>query len=262
MALTLLGGLMPALLPGPLLGQKLQWTDMVYQPGRWAGGRMAPTATRNQATDSLALIMRVDYFAKAPRWRAEIRRSSDGQSLGEPDVLLGNGATVLVVTRLGTTPLAQHALSRDSLVRALAAVMGTNGRRTGVTNGRFAETRADGSVLRVAFRRSARAATFDDRLLDPRNASAGAQLISSRLANVGDQRSASVVATAGARGVDRVRTPGGEVPVTPDTMAVVRMERYAVGALKLEEFMRAGGLGPYKPERPDSARRDSAGARP
>ena len=54
-----------------------------------------------------------------------------------------------------------------------------------------------------------------------------------------------MVATAGARGVDRVKTPGGDVPVRPDTVAIARMERVNVGSVALEEFMRAGGLGPY-----------------
>jgi hypothetical protein len=85
-------------------------------------------------------------------------------------------------------------------------------------------------------------------MLNPRNQTAGRQLIAGRLTAVGDQRSASVVATAGARGVDRVRTPRGEVAVTPDTMAVRRMEQLAVGAMRLEDFLRQGGLGPYRPE--------------
>lgn len=161
---------------------------------------------------------------------------------------------------MGTTPLARHAAGRDSLVVAAAAVMASTGRRTGAASGRFAERNAAGWVRRVVFRRTARTATFDDRMLDPRNATAASQFISSRLTSVGDQRSASVVATAGARGVDRVRTPGGEVAVTPDTLAVVRMERYAVGVMRLEDFMRAGGLGPYKPERPDSVARAPAAA--
>ena len=55
-----------------------------------------------------------------------------------------------------------------------------------------------------------------------------------------------MVATAGARGVDRVSTPRGEVPVRPDSMAIVRMERFAVGAMRLEDFLRLGGLGPYR----------------
>lgn len=253
-------GLVALLLaPAALEAQKIQWTDMVYVPGRWQAGRVQPAATRNPATDSLALTMRVDYFANPPRWRAEIRRSVDGQSFAEPQVLIGNGAAASVVTRLGATPLERHALGRDTLLRAVAGVMGTAGRRQGVASGRFSERRADGTVLRVGFRRTARSAAFDDRLLDPRNASAGSQFISSRLASVGDQRSSGVVATAGARGVDRVRTPGGEIAVTPDSLAVRKMESFSVGVLRLEDFMRLGGLGPYKPEpaAPDSARADS-----
>lgn len=238
------------LLPVPALAQRSQWTDMVYVPGRWQGAQLAPLLTRNQRTDTLALVMRVDYFANPPRWRAEVRRSVDGQALGQADIILGNGAAAQVVTRLGATPLDRHVLGRDSLVRALVRVMNAGGRRTGVSSGRFAEQRADGSLLRVGFRRSQRTAQFDDRLLDPRNSSAGAQLIGGRLASVGDQRSAGVVATAGARGVDRVRTPGGEIAVTPDTLAVLRMERFAVGMLRLEDFMRLGGLGPYRSDNP------------
>ncbi len=242
------------------LAQKSQWTDMVYVPGRWVSGRLVRTTTR-AATDSLALVMRVDYFAGPPRWRAEVRRSPDGQAFDDPLVLIGNGATVVVATPVGTTPLAQHAAGRDTLVQAAVAVMGSAGRRSGPASGRIQERTAAGVVRRVVYRRAVRSPNFDDRILDPRGSSAGSQFIASRIASVGDQRSASVVATAGARGVDNVQTPAGRVPVTPDTMAVVRMERFAVGALRLENFMRLGELGPYRPAPPDStAARDSARA--
>lgn len=236
--------------------QKSQWTDMVYVPGRWVAGRLVRQAARDAATDSLALLMRVDYFADPPRWRAELRRSSDGQTFGDPQVLLGNAASVLVVTPVGTTPLDAHEAGRDSLVRAAAAIMGSSGRRSGATSGRIVE-RAAGVVRRVVFRRPVRSPGFDEGILDPRRQSAGSQFIASRIASVGDQRSASVVATAGARGVDNVQTPGGSVPVTPDTMAVARMERLSIGALRLEDFMRLGGLGPYQPAPPDSATADT-----
>jgi hypothetical protein len=55
--------------------------------------------------------------------------------------------------------------------------------------------------------------------------------------------------------VDRVQTPQGSVPVRPDTAAVSRMEHFAVGAVTLEDFLRAGGLGPYAPARSDSGGR-------
>lgn len=234
--------------------QKAAWSDAVYVPGRWQAGRLTTGRTTNTATDTLALVMRVDYFADPPRWRAEIRRSTDGQALGDPQVLIGRGTQVQVVTALGATPLERHALNNDPLVRA-ALVVDANGRLQGQANGRVVDRGADGSVLRVVFRRSQRSPAFESALLDPRNAAAGRSFLAGRIAAVGDQRSTAVVATAGARGVDRVRTPRGEVPVTPDSLAVLRMERFIVGAMTLEEFLRQGGLGPY------AVRSDSAGVR-
>jgi hypothetical protein len=233
-ALAVLGSAAPV----RAVAQRAQWTDVVYVPGHWSAGHVVARA------DSLALVMRVDYFAAAPKWRAEIRRTADGQTLGSPDILVGSGDQAVVVTQLGTTPLDQHALGRDPLVRALVVFDGA-GRRKGADNGRITERATDGKVVRVVFRRAVRNPNFDTKLLDPGNRAGGRTLLASGISAVGDQRSASVVATAGARGVDRVKTPGGDVPVRPDTMAVVRMERLAVGSVALEEFLRAGGLGPY-----------------
>ncbi len=229
--------------------QRAQWTDVVYVPGRWSGGRVVAQA------DSLALAMRIDYFSAPPRWRAEIRRTRDGQTLADPDILIGEGMRAMVVTPLGATPLEQHALAQDPLIKA-AVVFDQSGRRAGPATGRITERTADGRVGRIVFRRVLRSAGFDDRLLDPGNRSSGRTLLASGIAAVGDQRSASVVATAGARGVDRVQTPNGTVPVRPDTAAVARMERFAVGSVALEEFLRAGGLGPYAPARSDSGGRN------
>ena len=243
---AVLGGmLLLAALAAPVAAQqKTQWSDAVYVPGRWQAGRLVPLRTANPATDTLAIAMRVDYFAKPPRWRAEIRRTTDGQTFGDPQVLLGNNADVQVVTALGATPLARHALNGDAQVQAAIAVV-AGGRLQGAANGRVVERAADGSVARVVFRRSQRGASFDDAMLDPRNRAAGRNFLSSRIAAVGDQRSTAVVATAGARGVDRVQTPRGEVPVTPDSLAIRRMEQLVIGAMTLEEFLRQGGLGPY-----------------
>lgn len=237
--------LLAALAPGRAAAQRAQWSDAVYVPGRWQAGRLVRGSTRNGATDSLALVMRVDYFSNPPRWRAEVRRSHDGATFGAPDILIGNGATVQVVTQLGATPFAQHALSRDTLVRSAVAAVDQGGRRRGVANGRIAEKLPSGVVGRVVFRRSQRSPAFDDALLNPGGAAGGRVLVASGIRQVGDQRSASVVATAGARGVDNVQTPHGNVAVTPDTMAVVRMEHFSVGSLRLEEFLRAGRLGAY-----------------
>jgi hypothetical protein len=243
--------------PAPAAAQKAQWTDVVYVPGRWAGGRLVAGTSSNPKTDSLALVMRVDYFSRPPRWRAEIRRSGDGQTMGAPDVLVGDGAQVVVITALGSTPFEQHALGKDPLVRAVVAVLDATGRRQGPSSGRLAERAANGTVGRIVFRRAVPNANFADALLDAGARGGGRNLLASGITAVGDQRRASVVATAGARGVDRVKTPGGEVPVRPDSAAILRMERFTVGAVALEDFLRTGGLGPYAP-----AKADSGGARP
>jgi hypothetical protein len=253
-ALVLATGFVSLLAP-PASAQKTQWSDAVYVPGRWQAGRLVRLRTTNAATDTLALVMRVDFFVKAPRWRAEVRRSADGQAFGDPQVLLGNGADVQVVTALGATPLARHALNGDTLVRAAIAVLDAGARLQGAANGRVVERSADGAVGRVVFRRAQRSPAFDEAMLDSRNTSAGRRFLARGIASVGDQRSTAVVATAGARGVDRVQTPRGEVAVTPDSLAIRRMEQFTVGAMTLEEFLRAGRLGPY------AVRSDSAGGR-
>jgi len=228
---------------GPAAAQKAQWTDVVYVPGYWAGGQLVQPPA-GQSTDSLALVMRVDYFSAPPKWRAEIRRTTDGTTMGDATVLVGEGTRALVLTPLGATPLDQHALGRDPLVRAAVVFDGT-GHRLGAAAGRLVERLASGAVGRVVYRRAVVKPTFDEALLNPGGRSAGATLLASGISAVGDQRSASVVATAGARGVDNIKTPAGNVPVTPDTAAITRMDHYHVGTVALEEFLRAGGLGPY-----------------
>jgi len=252
---VLLAALLAAGTAAAAAAQKAEWTDVVYVPGRWAAGKLASRRTTDPQTDSLALVMRVDYFSAPPKWRAEIRRTADGQTMGDPDILIGEGTRAVVVTALGATPLEQHALGQDPLVRA-AVVFDRNGRAPGPDAGRLVSRAPDGSVTRVVFRRSVKNPSFADALLDPGAKSGGRNLLASGIQAVGDQRQASVVATAGARGVDRVKTPGGDVPVTPDSVAIRRMEAFAVGAVSLEDFMRTGKLGPY------AVKSDSTGRRP
>jgi hypothetical protein len=234
--------------------QKAEWTDVVYVPGYWAGGRLIEPAA-HQATDSLAMVMSVEYFSAPPKWRAEIRRTTDGATMGAAQILIGEGERAVVLTPLGATPLEQHALGRDPMVRALV-IFDATGHRRGAARGRIVERTASGTVGRVVYRRPVRNPQFDPAILNPGGRSATATLLSSGVARVGDQRSASVVATAGARGVDNIKTPNGQVPVTPDTSAVARMDHYSVGTVALEEFLRAGGLGPY------AAPGDSTGRQP
>ena len=236
--------------------QKAQWTDVVYVPGRWAGGKLVSRKTTDPRTDSLALVMRVDYFSAPPKWRAEIRRTADGQTMGNPDILdrrrdacrRGDGARRDAAGAARARP--GSAGPRGHGVRPERS--GAAGRRPGD----WWSAPQDGSVGRVVFRRSVKNPSFADALLDPGARSGGRNLLASGIAAVGDQRQASVVATAGARGVDRVKTPGGDVPVTPDSVAIRRMEAFVVGAVSLEDFMRTGGLGPY------AVKSDSAGRQP
>jgi hypothetical protein len=252
-AAVLLAALLAAA-AGPAAAQKAQWTDVVYVPGYWSAGRLVePTAP--QARDSLALVMSIQYYSAPPKWRAEISRTADGRTMGTPAVLIGEGERAVVVTAVGATPLEQHALGRDQLVRA-AVVFDARGRRRGPASGRIVERLANGKIGRVVYRRADRHPNFDMALLNPGGRSAGATLLASGISRVGDQRSASVVATAGARGVDNIKTPKGQVPVTPDSAAVTKMDRYSVGTVALEEFMRSGGLGPY------AVPADSAGRQP
>ena len=127
---VLLAALLAAGTAAAAAAQKAQWTDVVYVPGRWAAGKLASRRTTDPQTDSLALVMRVDYFSAPPKWRAEIRRTADGQTMGDPDILIGEGTRAVVVTALGATPLEQHALGQDLLVRA-AVVFDRNGRAPG-----------------------------------------------------------------------------------------------------------------------------------
>ncbi|MFI5280205.1 MAG: hypothetical protein ACHQU1_06905, partial [Gemmatimonadales bacterium] len=149
------------------LAQRAQWSDAVYLPGRWSAGHFVPLVTRNPQPDSLALAFRVDYFSAPPRWRAELRRNANGQSLADqPDVLIGNGATVVVLTPVGATPLEQHALGHDALVLAAREVFDAAGRRRGAASGQIVERASNGMVARVVFRRPTRSAAFDDALLN------------------------------------------------------------------------------------------------
>ncbi len=237
--------LMLVALAGTARAQQSQWSDAVYVPGRWVGGHIATAPA-----ESLALLARVDYFSKPPKWRAEIRRSANGQSFADqPDVLIGEARSVVVLTQIGSTPLDQHALGRDSLARAVAAAFDATGRRGGAASGRIVQRDARSAIARVIYRRAVRGA-FNEALLNPGRATASRNLLASNISRVGDQRNAGVVATAGARGVDRVNTPKGSVPVTPDSSAIKRMETFAVGSLALEEFLRGGKLGAYRDSTP------------
>jgi adenylate cyclase len=249
LALLLAAGLLAA--PEPVMAQqagapRAQWTARLYQPGVWRGNRIERIATRDAATTELALTAVVELYSARPRWRAEIRRVTPGGKLEEPVVLVANGSDVRVLTAVGSTPLADHAMAADPLTAGVLALFDRNGAPADPARTRLVELRGNGEVQWVTLRRAAARPDVPDRLF----ATGGAGVLGRRIARlgihaVGGERDQEVVASAGARGVARVRTVDGEITVNPDTLAVQRMVARELRAIDLDAFMRAAGLGPY-----------------
>jgi len=234
--------------------QKLRWTDWVYQPGAWHGNQFAPLRTRNQATDSLGLVARIECYAAPPKWRAEVKHVVAGDSLGDAVVLVSDGSQVLVLTSLGSTPLPQHEASKDPVVQALLDRMNAQGRPEPPPPARVASTGSNGMVTEVVLRKKAARADFSDNLLDTGTASrVGRRLAMLGIHAVGGERSQDVVASAGARGVATVKTTTGEITVMPDTAATLRMEKQTVGVLELDRFLRQEGIRQVDGQKPEQS---------
>jgi len=237
--------LLLALLPAHAAAQqKLRWTDMVYQPGTWRGGQVAAWATTNASTDSLALVAQVEGYAKAPRWRAEIRKVGGNQRLGEPLILVAERNNVTVVTGVASAPLAQNAAKDDPVVQAVVAQFDAAGALKQPGAGRVVLRAADRKIARVIVRRPSVQTDFSESLLAmSRGRRALTDIITRGSGRVADNRSQGVALTAGARGVTRtVNTPGGTITVTTDDAAVAAMDARAVDAVAVDAFMRAGRL--------------------
>ncbi len=227
----------------PLAAQaKARWSDRIYQPGRWQAGRVVEWATTNAATDTLALVAQVEGYAKAPRWRAEVRPVVAGQPTAAPLVLVGDRGRVVVMTGVSATPLAQHRMAQDPLVRAVVARFDPQGNPRARGPARLVERGADRRVTRVTVRTPAVRAEFPDGLLATgRTGRLIGAIARAGLAEVGGTRAQAAAPTAGARGV-RVRSGDGMVEVTPDTAAVARMEARRSDPVALDEFLREAGL--------------------
>ena len=221
---------------------RLRWSDWVYQPGAWRGGSLVELTTRNAATDSLALVARVEAYAIPPRWRAEYRKVV-GDSLGAPVIVIFDDATGTVLTSLGSTPFGEHAASDDALLQAVIARVQAG--RPQPPAGRVPVTADDGAVRYVIVRKPAARAEFAESLLATGTAGrAGRSLLRLGMHAIGGERSEEVVASAGARGVATIRTVDGEITVMPDSAAVRRMEGVEVGILELDRFLRQAGIAP------------------
>ncbi|HEX6750493.1 MAG TPA: adenylate/guanylate cyclase domain-containing protein [Longimicrobium sp.] len=235
---------------------KQRWTDDVYQPGRWQRGQLVAWSVTNPArADSLALVARVDGFAKAPRWRAEIRRVGADSHLSEPLILVGERNRVQVVTGVAAAPLEQNAAKDDPLVQAVVAQFDASGALKQPGAGRIVQ-RAEGKVARVFARRPAVQADFPDALLAmSRGRRTINDMVQRTTGQVASNRTASLAPTAGTRGVAprTVQTPSGAVTVTPDAAAVAAMDQRAVDAVAVDAFTRDGRLGQSAPVKEETA---------
>jgi adenylate cyclase len=242
---AVVAALLLALLPGRAGAQeKLRWTDRVYQPGTWRGGQVAAWATTNAATDSLALVAQVDGYAKAPRWRAEIRRIGADQRLGEPLILVAERNNVTVVTGVAAAPLAQNAAKDDPLVQAVVGQFDASGALKQPGTARIVLRAADRKIARVIVRRASVQTDFPESLLAmSRGRRALTDIITRGTGRVADNRTQGVALTAGARGVTRtIDTPSGRVTVTTNDAAVAAMDARAVDAVAVDAFLRGGRL--------------------
>jgi adenylate cyclase len=237
-----------ALLASPLQAQtqapaRARWTDWVYRPGRWSGTTLVPLSTRNQGTDSLALVAKVEGYSLPPRWRLEFLRTTNGITFDPPLVVVGGSGAPVVLTELGSTPLAEHVAATDTVVRNTIEAFRPDGRAFPPAPARVVKAAAGGVVEFVTLRRAVARAEFSDELLSTGRVSRlGRSLGRLGLQAVGGERRTDVVASAGARGVARVRTVNGVITIMPDTAAIRRIET-DVDLIDLERFMRELGGG-------------------
>ncbi|HEX8245868.1 MAG TPA: adenylate/guanylate cyclase domain-containing protein, partial [Longimicrobium sp.] len=233
---------------------KQRWTDRVYQPGRWQRGQLVAWSVGNPAAaDSLALVAQVDGYAKAPRWRAEVRKVGADGRLGEPLVLLAERNRVVVLTGVAAAPLAQNAAKDNPVVQAVVAQFDERGALKQPGAGRIVQ-RAGGKVARVLVRRPAVNGDFPDALLAmSRGRRTLNDLVQRTTGQAASNRTASLAPTAGARGVTQVQTPQGTISVNPDPAAVLAMDQRAVDAVAVDAFVREGHLEPPAPVKEETA---------
>lgn len=231
--------------PAPLEAQapaveRSRWVDRVYVPGSWVGGRLVPAVA--PSSDSLALVAVVNGYAHPPRWRLEVQSVTGAGQLAAAQVLVGDGEIIQVLTPVGSSPLDDHALGQEPMIRFLVGTLPGGVPRFPSREEALVQVE-EGETLRTLRReRLVRPEFSDDLLVSGRAGRLGRSLLRLTTQEVGDQRGAQFAATAGARGV-RVRTPDGEVQLTPDLAAVARMERRALSVVELDRFRREGGLG-------------------
>ena len=225
-------------------GQDLEQTLSARQKALPKGKRaydetfLTPPAGGAAGEKDLKLTAKVAVFQDAPRERLEIRPLK-GAAFGEPIVIVSNGKGYFLVTKLGSTPLAESARASDPFVlQALASMPNETTKKRRVTG-------PDGKLVAVVYREPRSADFSAATAFSLKPAKVGGGLLKKGLASFGESDDTAVTASAGARGVDEIDTPSGKVSVTPDSSAVVWLESREIDPLELEEFLLAGELGPY-----------------
>jgi hypothetical protein len=180
---------------------------------------------------------RVNVYQDGPRERLEIRRV-EGDALGEPVVIVSNGRSYQLVTRVGATPFAESAPAKEPFVQLVLA-----GPAGDAPQHRNVAVPAGGQAVVL---RSRVDPDFDSGdAFQLRLPQVGGGLLKSGLSQFSAAQNTQLTASAGARGVDQIRTAEGTISVTPDPEAVRRMEARAVSEVELEGFKLEGGLVPY-----------------
>ena len=206
--------------------------DAAGQPNRFAG--------------------RITVYQDGPRERLEIRRV-EGELLGEPIVIVSNGRSYQLVTKVGATPLAESAPASEPFVRLVLA-----GPAGEAPQHRSVPLPSGGEAIVL---RSAVDPDFDSGdAFQLRLPQVGGGILKSGLSQFSAAQNTQLTASAGARGVDQIRTADGTISVTPDPEAVRRMEARAVSEVELEGFKLEGGLVPYD-ELPPAAEPAPGGGR-
>ncbi len=180
---------------------------------------------------------RATVYQDGPRERIEIRRVENG-ALNDPIVIVSNGRSYQLVTRVGSTPLVESAPADDPLLRLVLA-----GPPGDAPQHRRVPLPVGGQAVVL---RNAIDPDFDSgdafRLRLPQ---VGGGLLKSGLSQFSPAQNTELTASAGARGVDQIRTADGTISVTPDPEAVRWMDAQAVSEVELERFKLEAGLAPY-----------------
>lgn len=242
---SLLAGALVAALPGPAAGQgdlagslaarsvpnaKRSFEETWLLPKTGATAPDASTVTR--------FAGRATIYQERGKERIELRAVSGGE-LADPIVVVSDGRTYHLVTKVGATPLVGSAAAGDALLKLVLAGP------AGEAPPHRAVPATAGGVAAVVLRHARQGAFDGGQAFALKLPQVGGGLLRTGLSSFSAAQDPTVTASAGARGVDQVRTANGMITVTPDPAAVSWMEALRVSPVAFEEFKATGRLAPY-----------------